>query len=367
MEGKSVVPVSTDQKKAVREYVGQLKDMEIERLKLKRLNEELLVKKGEGMTEKIELKNKVKSDLDKKRADYQESVKKKQQGEPHFDTLSCVLLGIIKAAIGCIIGFVGGWLLHGIVFLVASFVDYMVTDGFAEMIIPILPMIKWVTLPIGGVVGILLEIKGSIEFFNVQKKKYSDIDLIIKRKERRVEETNRYLRQIANDIEAEKQKAQTIEKQIELNEKHILQFGVLIQKMHEIDIIPPDYRTVDCIITLDHIFKNDLADTVRDAVLLYKDWVYHETIIVGIENIYQMLGNLSASMQYMQRTLESIDQSVSALSDDMTRMVGLQKESNRTQEQILRESQCTREATESIRRSNEKYEWYAEQHRQGLF
>ena len=163
-----------------------------------------------------------------------------------------------------------------------------------------------------------------------------------------------------------KKKSHTLEKQIKLNEEKIEQIGTQIKKMHQFNIIPWDYRTIDCIITLDHIFKNDLADTVRDAILLYEDWAFKGKIITGFDNIYKMMGNLSESMQYMQRTLDSIDQSVSSMSNDMTRLIGLQKESNRTQEQILQESQATRSATESIQRSNEKYEWYVEQHRQGL-
>lgn len=157
-----------------------------------------------------------------------------------------------------------------------------------------------------------------------------------------------------------------MDKQINHNNQNIISLEKTLNKYYDLNIIPQDYRTVDCIITLDHIFRNDLADTVREAILLYEEWVFRGVIVKGIENIQKMLGNLSSQMQYMQQTLDSIDANVSSICSDMYRMVEFQESHNRTQEQILLETQCSRQATEAIKRSNEKYEWYVEQHRQGL-
>jgi len=144
----------------------------------------------------------------------------------------------------------------------------------------------------------------------------------------------------------------TINKQIESTAIAIATLESNISKLYDLNIIPPDYRTMECIITLDHIFRNDLASTVREAILLYKEWVFQ--------------GHVLTQMEYMQRTLESIDVSMNAICSDFQTLIELQQQQGRTQEKLLEETRCTRYATEAVQKSNEKYEWYTEQHRQGL-
>jgi hypothetical protein len=57
--------------------------------------------------------------------------------------------------------------------------------------------------------------------------------------------------------------------QTNINQQNIAKTDALLKRYYSLDILPPDYRTMDCVITLDHIFRNDLADTVREAILLY--------------------------------------------------------------------------------------------------
>ena len=154
-----------------------------------------------------------------------------------------------------------------------------------------------------------------------------------------------------------------LQRQFKRNQENIECISEMLEQYYDLDIIPPDYRTIDCVITLDHIFQNDLADTMRDAVLLYKNWLFQGMIIQGMEKIYSMVGNLSAQMQYMQTTLDNIESQTASFYDDLN---DLFEKQGQTQEKLLEESRCTRYAAESIKRSNEKYEWYVEQHRQGL-
>ena len=343
-----------ENKRAVKDYVNQLNTLELEKLKLKQLNVKLKGEQDDLMNEADLVISNAKIELDCAQNYYKNTLSMKN-GAPKHSKMN-ILEAIKETLMGCGLGFFVSGLINVPIII---FAEHLAT----------LPVI------IGFVLFFML-VGGALCF----SPHYTDWKAENKRNKEQFDQRVAGLQKDFDNIEIAKEKvekskieseaikkqAQTIDQQIKINEQNITKIGLLIQKMHELDIIPPDYRTVDCIITLDHIFNNDLADTVRDAVLLYKDWVYHELIIIGIEKIYEMLGNLSASMQYMQRTLESIDQSVSAMSDDMTRLIGLQKESNRTQEQILQESQATRSATESIRQSNEKYEWYVEQHRQGL-
>ena len=105
---------------------------------------------------------------------------------------------------------------------------------------------------------------------------------------------------------------------------------------------------------------------MREAILLYKTWLFQGMIIEGMENIYKMMGNLSSQMQYMQKTLDNIESNTSSMCNDIYKLIELQAQQVKGQEQLLEETQCTRYAAESIKRSNDKYEWYVEQHRIGL-
>ncbi len=359
MEEKSVLPVSTDQKKIIRGYIGELKMLEIERLKLRRLNEKLAEKKGE-IIEAAEVERKAAAKNVREKKDYYKDTIQEKGRKIDYDIgfgMFLVLLGIIVGCVlGLVVNLVFNWL---IVSFIKSFFEIIIEDN-------VLSVIKWVFIILGGGTGLVLMGKLHVEDIKDKKNKHLTRVSYLKQDEKNLHEAECHLRECDRGVEMAKKKSHTLEKQIKLNEEKIEQIGTQIKKMHQFNIIPWDYRTIDCIITLDHIFKNDLADTVRDAILLYEDWAFKGKIITGFDNIYKMMGNLSESMQYMQRTLDSIDQSVSSMSNDMTRLIGLQKANNRTQEQILQESQATRSATESIQRSNEKYEWYVEQHRQGL-
>ena len=358
MSDNSTLPAATDQKKKLRNYIGQLNFLELDRLKLKNLNKEL-------EQEKIDIVEQAKAERDyakervKQAQAYYEETKKMKHKLPSYKLFP--LITFIKyLLIGCGLGVL-------LVAILAKPIDSLWKLIFGQYQTLVSAAITIILFALAG--GALFTVPTIVSWASENKeikRRHDERVANLEGDKADIHHAEEEVENCEKNIIVAKAQAQTIDMQIKINEKNISKMGLIIQKMHELDIIPPDYRTTDCIITLEHIFKNDLADTVRDAVLLYKDWVYHELIITGLDNIYKMLGNLSESMQYMQRTLESIDQSVSAMSDDMTRLIGLQKESNRTQEQILQESQATRSATESIRQSNEKYEWYVEQHRQGL-
>ena len=167
--------------------------------------------------------------------------------------------------------------------------------------------------------------------------------------------------------EAEYEKAVDLyQSQIKQNRSAINELTQNLDSLFELGIIPPAYREIDCVITLDHIFENDLADHMRDAVLLYREWLAQERIIVGIENICKMMGKLSSQMRYMQLVLEDIEASTNSICMDMNKMVSLQKQNSKNQEQLLQETKSTLIALEAVQKSNDKLEWYIEQRRQGL-
>lgn len=155
------------------------------------------------------------------------------------------------------------------------------------------------------------------------------------------------------------------------------------EKLYALNIIPPDYRTFDCALELDHIFRNDLADTMRQAILIYDERVFRGEIIKGIENIYNMLGNLAATMSNIESVLRDIKSDVHTMSNDVfnishnmeilartqEKMLDETIDANRAaankQQELIAETRATRYAANAVQESNRKYEWYMDQHIKG--
>ena len=51
------------------------------------------------------------------------------------------------------------------------------------------------------------------------------------------------------------------------------------------NLIPPDYRSLECVIAFDQMFRNDLVDTIREAVLLYEERVFRGEMLKGLDKL----------------------------------------------------------------------------------
>lgn len=131
-----------------------------------------------------------------------------------------------------------------------------------------------------------------------------------------------------------------------------------LRSMYALNIIPPDYRTMDCVLIFDQIFRNDLADTMREAVKIYEERVFRGEVIQGIQKIYDMLGTLNSHMAQIGRTLESVRDHVSFMSEDICKLADRAATITSNQERILEESQMNRYAIEEVKKSNERLEYY---------
>ena len=127
------------------------------------------------------------------------------------------------------------------------------------------------------------------------------------------------------------------------------------QKLYSLNIVPPDYRELDCLIEFDQIFRNDLADTMREAVMIYERRVANGEIIQGIQKIYHMLGELVATMRNIESALYSIQSEVRLMSDDLFKFASSYEKS---QESLLSETRAARYATEALQQTQERCEWY---------
>ncbi len=164
-----------------------------------------------------------------------------------------------------------------------------------------------------------------------------------------------------------------------------------LNQFYEVNLIPPDYRSLECVIALDQMFRNDLVDTIREAVLLYEERVFRGEMIKGLENIRRAIGNLGALMAETISVLNRIDNNTRRMSDqlytissDITRMNAnvtghLSTISGNisslgssidyiadSQRGIASELEYRRYANDAIRANSDRMIWYAEQRRQGL-
>ncbi len=133
------------------------------------------------------------------------------------------------------------------------------------------------------------------------------------------------------------------------------------------DLIPPDYREMDCVLAFQQIFRNDLADTMREAVMIYEQRVFRQEVIRGMDRIYHKLEDLDSSMYYLKHTLTGIRDNISMMSQDvfkiaekMDQISQQMSDNSQLQSNLLRETQASRYAIDAIKQSQLQCEKYLE-------
>ncbi len=124
---------------------------------------------------------------------------------------------------------------------------------------------------------------------------------------------------------------------------------------YSVDVIPPDYRTMDCVYVLDQIFRNDLADTMRQAISIYEERAFRGDVIRGMGMILSKLDSLQGTMGYLVNDLNSVKENVSFMSQDVYRMAEAQSKHN---EKMLENSKATRYAAETVQKHSEEAKKY---------
>ena len=137
--------------------------------------------------------------------------------------------------------------------------------------------------------------------------------------------------------------------------QHISKIEDEKQKLYALNIVPLDYRELDCLIEFDQIFRNDLADTMREAVKIYEERVFRGEVIRGVDKIYTMLEELTATMRNIESAFYSIQSEVRLMSDDLFKFTS---SCEKSQENLLSETRAARYATEALQKTQERCEWY---------
>lgn len=141
---------------------------------------------------------------------------------------------------------------------------------------------------------------------------------------------------------------------------------IQLEKIYEYNIIPPDYRTLDCVLMLLHIYRNGLADNMRDAINLYETRVFRGELIKGLNNIFDKLEEIADRLGQVGNTLKRIESDISIMSEDMCKLVENSDESLRqqnimisNQNDIIEQSKLNRMAMEAVASSMDSVEYYA--------
>ncbi len=160
-----------------------------------------------------------------------------------------------------------------------------------------------------------------------------------------------------------------IEQQIITTKSNCMIIKNALLELYAFNIIPPDYRYMDCVIILDQIFRNDLADTMREAIKIYEERVFRGSVIRGMDKIVSMLGRLSSDMSAISLKLDMINNNVAHMSNDLNRFnerIASESAKNRAvTEDLIRETQLGRYTNEKLLESNKRLEYYAEEYRMG--
>ena len=160
------------------------------------------------------------------------------------------------------------------------------------------------------------------------------------------------------DYAAACKKANAIDEQIKIINNSLVSLKDIRNKLYSLEVIPPDYRTMDCVYGLNYIFRNDLADTVRDAILLYEDRVYKGEVIKGMGLILSQLKSLDNKMTYLTDDIHAINRNIAYMSQDISLLLDTQLQNSKTLKSILNESKATKYATETIQRHSEEAKKY---------
>lgn len=129
------------------------------------------------------------------------------------------------------------------------------------------------------------------------------------------------------------------------------------ERFYSVNIVPVDYRTIQCVFYLDHAFRNDLVDTVRQGIDRYELSEYRTAVLGGIYSIVSKLDQMTGLMRDLGHQLSSIQSEVSFMSNDLYNMA---EEQSRKQTEIgnriLEESRLRRKVTEELNETAKRVE-----------
>ena len=317
-------------KEAIGQYVHDMLDLEIRVFSLRKMAEEARMKlEQEDSWLKYELQ-KAKNDKDSACQDYNSANAEKEKqtfGTALFDALMGSVIGVIFGIIIPLLYLLGG--------IIATCVGAGI-EGLGLLGISIVVFIISVIIAIPFAIAKLAD-NSELQKLEETAKCAEDHLMEV---QKRYDEFHR--------MDADK-----LRKSITAFENSVSKIEAALQKNYALNIIPPDYRRLECLAWIDYVFRNDQVDTMREATLQCDKWVRHgETL--------QALHDLAENIRSIADLLHNMDDNISMMNQDLYRIAEAQGKQ-------LVESRGIRYAMESVKKGTEKLTHYEEMRRWGSF
>ena len=319
------------------DYLDDAIEMEVNILKFEKaseaLKEEAEDREDEREAEIIRAKAAQESDLSSYQKELEANTKNArdqyQKTEKSIEWLKRELLGYEFDAWRCV-----GFALLG---LLVFFLSYMLSPLLAKLI----PMIQNFEIVDAVCVGAVMALLFWIILYIVRHICKKNLEKRIEKEGSELAELERVLQNESgqNDIKlkrfiedqgkpsdrsnivALRKQAQFLLKQAEQTDMVLEKLYVQRMEFYSVNIVPPDYRYLDCVGVLHQIFVNDLADTMRDAVLLYEERVFRGDLIRGIDKINEQLEEINHNLVQMNIMMRFVCQKIAEISEQAGMMV----------------------------------------------
>ena len=140
-------------------------------------------------------------------------------------------------------------------------------------------------------------------------------------------------------------------------DKNAAEVESAIRKNYALNLIPPDYRRLQCLVWIDYAFRNDQVDTMREATLQCDKWVRHNDVMTALRE-------LAKSIYAVSQLLDDMKSNIVTMNNEI---VNFAQNNAKSQESLLSETKSARYAMESVQRSAEKLAYYEELKRKRIF
>jgi len=129
-------------------------------------------------------------------------------------------------------------------------------------------------------------------------------------------------------------------------------------KMLNLNIIPQDYRDLVCLFELHKIFRNNLADTMREAIAIYEERVFRGIVVQGIYQMNNKINLISEYITDMSDDLHKIRTNSNFMTNEIQHIREIQERNHDNQNQLLDEMRAVRYANQATLHSQERCERY---------
>ena len=123
----------------------------------------------------------------------------------------------------------------------------------------------------------------------------------------------------------------------------ITQISKDLNEYYQANIIPPDYRNAGCVELIDYVFRNDQADTMREATLLCNQYQWHGDLMKTLHSLGQIMVGINNSINHLNTGLTSLRDDIDSFANGQTTLAN--------------ETKLARYAAESTAKSMDYLEW----------